>query len=132
MFYKNWPYWLRGGFIGFVVVFVYSYSFVLGTADLVPRVIFSLFFAVMGWVVTVTIVLILFRKKSSYSYWLRGGLLAVSLWSVYFFILNIITDWKGLYFAGGTGLILLPFYAVFIFLIGSIVGLIYGKIKSKR
>ena len=113
MFYKNWPYWLKGGAISilvFVLVFIIS-LFIKASEPSCPA----------GALCNVILVI------EPYRYAL------LPVWVIIRFSWQFISG-KEVYYNFFEENIFLMFIAsaVFYFIIGAIIGLIYGKIKNRK
>lgn len=146
MFWKNWPYWIRGSAIGFllyILAIISSYVFALtvlrdnSMAGLVfsltilygiPVIPIGLF---IGWIIGI-------NKKDTYSsnkfYWLKGAIIGIIL----VFITTILAENFFGYFnyptlntilrLGQSGYSIIFSYII----LGALIGWIIGKIKSKK
>lgn len=128
MFFKNWPYWLKGRtilqkvfkpswlkiIISIVILFI---SFALSYYS-----IFQIISAIDLAYIFILMIYLMYLKLTN-TYWLTGGLIGFATWV----FLMIITPPSN--YAGSAG----PIFVLPIFVIlGIIIGFAYGKIKKKK
>lgn len=114
MFYKNWPYWLKGGLLGIIAMAV--------------LIIILIPFGRSGWFITTPIYYYdwVFLPGIIVGFWLPDLTLFIKFWG-----------FKTPYEINTYSIILartiVVVISVFIYFIsGAIIGLIYGKIKNKK
>lgn len=138
--WKTWPYWKRGATHGLLFAMIWPILFFSTTGGTLNKIsnyfISTLFLCVLCICLGAISGIIVelennFMSKRNLRYWIRGGIFASTIPLIILIILAVIGSVFSHYgTAGNTGLLLLPFIIIALFIIGAIFGSIYSKIRN--
>jgi len=113
MGWSDWPYWLKGGIIGVTYAVILTIYFFYSPFRLSSIPIIGFLFTIISYIFNFPFILILGLSFYGFSFLVLFGVSGLAP-DIYFHLEIMITS------------------SILYFIIGSIIGLIYGKIKSRK